>query len=134
MGLKEINMKTLMNVYIIVIGVIVASYGEVAFEWNGFISQVFGIAFEATRLALIDKLLNRPDQKMDPLVSLYYYAPVCTVCNFIMYLMFEARDLSGLELAKIGFGILLLNGMAAFALNVAVLFVVSLQSVSRAAF
>lgn len=128
LGIKSINMKTMTNIYIIVFGVIVASYGEVAFEWNGFIAQVAGIGFEATRLALIDKLLNKPDQKMDPLVSLYYFAPICTVCNVLMYLIFEAGKMTGQDLARIGFWTLMLNGGAAFALNMAVLFVVSFPS------
>ncbi|TGZ81749.1 TPT-domain-containing protein [Ascodesmis nigricans] len=128
LGIKSINMKTMTNIYIIVFGVIVASYGEVAFEWNGFIAQVAGIGFEATRLALIDKLLNKPDQKMDPLVSLYYFAPICTVCNVLMYLIFEAGKMTGQDLARIGFWTLMLNGGAAFALNMAVLFVIGKTS------
>ena len=41
---------------------------------SGFICQSLGIAFEACRLVAIQKLLH--GLKMDPLVSLYYFAPV----------------------------------------------------------
>ena len=41
---------------------------------SGFICQALGIAFEAARLVAIQKLLH--GLKMDPLVSLYYFAPV----------------------------------------------------------
>lgn len=38
--------------------VALASYGEIAFDWSGFISQALGIAFEASRLVCIQKLLT----------------------------------------------------------------------------
>lgn len=43
--------------------------------WSGFIFQAMGIMFEASRLVAIQKLLH--GLKMDPLVSLYWFAPVC---------------------------------------------------------
>lgn len=42
--------------------------------WSGFIFQAMGIMFEASRLVAIQKLLH--GLKMDPLVSLYWFAPV----------------------------------------------------------
>lgn len=129
-GTQEINFKMMGNVYVIVIGVIIASWAEVAFRWNGFISQVMGIMAEALRLVLIEKLLNKPEnkKKMEPMVMLYFYAPVCVVCNFVVYLMFEATSLSGPELAKVGFALFFFNGLIAFVLNIAVLLVVSEDS------
>lgn len=38
--------------------VALASYGEIAFDWQGFICQALGIAFEAARLVCIQKLLT----------------------------------------------------------------------------
>jgi hypothetical protein len=32
--------------------------GEIAFDWSGFIAQALGIAFEASRLVCIQKLLT----------------------------------------------------------------------------
>ena len=43
-------------------------------DMGGFICQALGIAFEAARLVAIQKLLH--GLKMDPLVSLYWFAPV----------------------------------------------------------
>jgi len=76
MGLEKPNIKVLGNVSVIVLGVIIASYGEIAFVFAGFVFQCFGIAFESIRLVMVQKLLSSPEYKMDPLVSLYYFAPV----------------------------------------------------------
>lgn len=113
---------------VIVAGVIVASYGEVAFNTVGVIYQVSGLCFEATRLVLIQKLLSSAEFKMDPLVSLYYYAPVCTVMNFIIFLATEAGTLQWADIQTVGIVLLVANASVAFLLNVSVVFLVSFWS------
>ena len=78
MQVEKPNMKVLGNVSVIVLGIIIASYGEVAFVLIGFVFQACGIVFESIRLVMVQKLLSL-EHKMDPLVSLYYVAPVCLV-------------------------------------------------------
>lgn len=75
MGTSPPNFKTLGNVSIIVLGVIIASFGELKFMLTGFLFQIGGIIFEAIRLNLVQSLLSSAEFKMDPLVSLYYFAP-----------------------------------------------------------
>lgn len=48
--------------------VALASYGEIAFDWQGFVCQALGIAFEAARLVCIQKLLT--GLKMGPVSPL----------------------------------------------------------------
>jgi hypothetical protein len=76
MRIEQPNMKVLGNVSVIVLGIIVASYGEIAFVFMGFVFQACGIIFESIRLVMVQKLLSSAEYKMDPLVSLYYFAPV----------------------------------------------------------
>jgi len=80
------KLRVLLNVLFIVLGVSLASLGEIRFVWAGFFFQAGGIFSEAIRLILIQILLSSESggQNMDPLVSLYYYAPVCTVMNFLV--------------------------------------------------
>jgi hypothetical protein len=73
------SFEVLVKVTVIVVGVIIASYGEFAFVFAGFFFQACGILAESLRLVLVQKLLSSPEHKMDPLVSLYYFAPVNTV-------------------------------------------------------
>ncbi|EEB88572.1 hypothetical protein MPER_13528, partial [Moniliophthora perniciosa FA553] len=69
----EPNRKLAVIVFMISVGVALASHGELHFNLFGFIVQAAAVAFEASRLVMIQILLH--GLKMDPLVSLHYYAP-----------------------------------------------------------
>jgi len=118
LGLSPPDMKILLNVSGIVIGVMIAAYGEIEFVMYGFLIQMAGILFEATRLALINALLSGSEFKMDPLVSFYYFAPICAVMNGVIALFVEVPKMTMAEIYNVGLFILLLNAMVAFALNV----------------
>lgn len=125
-GLKEPNMKILLNVSIIVVGVVLASVGEIHFVLAGFMFQLGGIVFEATRLVMMENLLSGADFKMDPLVSLYYFAPACAVMNGLAGLILEVPKMTFSEIRDVGYSHLIANAMVAFLLNVSVVFLVSL--------
>lgn len=124
-GVEEPSLKRFLNIMLIVAGVGLASFGEIDFSLAGFLFQVGGTVFEAMRLVMIQVLLSGDSQKMDPLVSLYYYAPVCAVMNLIIAIGSEANSFNPADMAKAGYGLLLLNAMVAFMLNVSSVFLVS---------
>jgi len=124
MSVETPNVRVLANVAVIVIGVMVASYGEIAFNLTGFVFQTAGIIFEAFRLILVQRLLWSTEYKMDPLVSLYYFAPVCALMNFLIFLVFEASKLGMPEILRLGLLTLLANAALAFVLNISVVFLV----------
>lgn len=124
MGIQKADLKVLFNVSFIVLGVIIASIGEIKFVMLGVIFQLGGILFEAIRLVMVERLLSSAEYKMDPLVSLYYFAPVCAIMNFCAALVFEIPRIQMEELYHVGLWILLANAMVAFALNVSVVFLV----------
>lgn len=109
----------------IVVGVVIASLGEIKFVLIGFLFQVGGIAFEAIRLTMVQRLLSSSEFKMDPLVSLYYFAPACATMNFVVALFTELPVLTLADIYRVGVFVLLANAMVAFALNVSVVFLVS---------
>ncbi|KFY39246.1 hypothetical protein V495_06060 [Pseudogymnoascus sp. VKM F-4514 (FW-929)] len=127
-GVQKPNMRVLFNVSFIVIGVVLASFGEIKFVMIGFLFQCGGIMFEAVRLVMVQRLLNSPDSKMDPLVSLYYFAPVCTVFNGLIALAWEVPKVTMPEIHKVGLHNFALNAMVAFALNVSVVFLIGKTS------
>ena len=133
MGVSPLNLKTLGNVSFIVLGVIIASYGEIKFVMTGFLFQLAGVAFEATRLVMVQKLLSSAEFKMDPLVSLYYFAPACAVMNGIVSLFIEVPNMTWGDVEKVGYIMFILNALVAFALNVSVVFLVSLHSIESVA-
>ena len=124
MGINKADLKVLFNVSFIVLGVIIASLGEIRFVLIGVIFQIGGIFFEAIRIVMVERLLSSAEYKMDPLVSLYYFAPVCAIMNFCMALVFEIPRIQMEELYHVGLWTLLANAVVAFALNISVVFLV----------
>lgn len=114
----------LFNVSFIVLGVVIASFGEIDFVLAGFLYQLAGLIFEALRINLVQTLLNGAEYKMDPLVSLYYFAPVCAVMNTIVALFLEVPQVTMEEFNAVGIPIFIANAGCAFLLNVAVVFLV----------
>ncbi|KAL2157207.1 hypothetical protein VTH06DRAFT_6343 [Thermothelomyces fergusii] len=127
-GVEEPSLRRFLNVLLIVAGVALASFGEIDFSLAGFLFQLGGIVFEAMRLVMIQVLLSADSQKMDPLVSLYYYAPVCAVMNLIVAIGAEANRFDPADLARAGCGLLLLNAVVAFMLNVSSVFLIGKTS------
>ena len=125
MRVEPASLRKLGNVSIIVVGVIVASYGEIQFVMIGFLYQCGGILFESIRMVMVQQLLSGADFKMDPLVSLFYYAPVCAIMNGTIALFAEVPYMTLLEVRNVGYSVLILNAMVAFLLNVSVVFLVS---------
>ncbi|KAK0612722.1 putative sugar phosphate/phosphate translocator [Lasiodiplodia hormozganensis] len=124
------NLRQLANVSVIVFGVTLATFGEANFSGFGFTLQACSIIFEATRLVLVQRLLNsNAEHKMDPLVSLYYFAPACAVLNGATTLLVEAPTMRwGQDFANLGALTLLANGAVAFALNVAAVMLIGKTS------
>ncbi|SMQ51494.1 unnamed protein product [Zymoseptoria tritici ST99CH_1A5] len=127
-GVAPVNLKTLGNVSFIVIGVMIASYGEINFVLIGFLFQIGGIVFEATRLVMVQRLLSSAEFKMDPLVSLYYFAPACAIMNGIVSLLVEIPKMTLADVEKVGYFTFLVNAMIAFLLNVSVVFLIGKTS------
>jgi len=120
-------LKTLGNVSFIVLGVIIASFGELQFVLIGVLFQMAGILFEAIRLTMVQRLLSSSEFKMDPLVSLYYFAPACAVMNGVVALVVEVPKVTMQDFYNVGLFVLLANAMVAFFLNVSVVLLVSVR-------
>ncbi|KAK5738595.1 hypothetical protein LTR17_005931 [Elasticomyces elasticus] len=128
MRVSEPSMKTLGNVSLIVVGVVIASFGEIQFVLIGFLFQCGGIVFEAIRLVMVQQLLSGSEFKMDPLVSLYYFAPACAIMNGVTALVIEVPRLSISDIERVGYMVLFANAMVAFMLNVSVVFLIGKTS------
>jgi hypothetical protein len=109
-----------MNMGVIAVGVAIAAYGEVNFVVVGVAQQLSSLVFEATRLMLVQVLMNSQGMALNPIQSLYYVSPACLLCLSIPWtvlelpLLLEREDWGGLSP-----WVLLANAAAAFALNLA---------------
>ncbi|CEJ58756.1 Putative DMT family organic anion transporter [Penicillium brasilianum] len=127
-GIAPANFKTLGNVAIIVLGVVIASFGEIKFNMLGFLIQCGGIVFEALRLVMVQRLLSSAEFKMDPLVSLYYYAPACAVTNGIVTLFTDVPRMTMNDIYSLGIMTLIANALVAFLLNASVVLLIGKTS------
>lgn len=62
---------------------------------------------------------------MDPLVSLYYFAPACAIMNGLCTIFVELPKMTMDDIYRVGPFVLLANALVAFMLNVSVVFLVS---------
>ncbi|KAK8143465.1 solute carrier 35 member [Beauveria asiatica] len=114
------NLKFLGNVAFIVFGVMIATFGEIQFHLLGFFFQACAIIFGTLRLVLVQRLLSHPELNMDPMVSLYYYAPACALFNGVLTAVIEAPDMRLSDFSSVGVPMLLANAFVAFLLNVSI--------------
>jgi hypothetical protein len=80
---------------------------------------------------MVQRILSAPEFKMDPLVSLYYYAPACAVINAICTLFIEIPTMQMSDIYRVGIFVLIANAAVAFALNVSVVFLVCCPEFDR---
>ncbi|CAM8961263.1 unnamed protein product [Rhodiola kirilowii] len=122
------NSNTMANMLAISFGVGIAAYGEAKFNTWGVVLQLGAVAFEATRLVMIQILLTSKGISLNPITSLYYVAPCCLVFLFVPWIVVEAprlRDSSSFHMDFVVFGT---NSLCAFALNLAVFLLVGKTS------
>jgi hypothetical protein len=126
-GMARPDLKQFLNVSIIILGVMIASFGEINFVLIGFLFQIAGLVFEALRLTMVQRLLSSSDLKMDPLVSLYYFAPVCAAINGAIAMVLEVPRVTMADINNVGLLTFFLNGLCAFMLNVSLVILVRLS-------
>jgi len=123
--IQDMNQRLFVIVLMISGGVCLASYGELRFDLFGFIIQSLAVIFEASRLVMIQVLLH--GMKMDPLVSLHYYAPVVAMINLFI-LPFTEGMAPFQEALRVGPMIFFSNASIAFGLNIAAVFLIGVTS------
>ncbi|BAE66448.1 unnamed protein product [Aspergillus oryzae RIB40] len=119
-GVATPSMEVLINILIITCSVGLAVSGEIQFSLLGIFYQMASLVCDANRLVMMQILLSEDGQKMDPLVSLYYTAPVCAVMNSIIAWNTELRDFHWSVVPNTGYLTLLANAVVGFMLNVSI--------------
>ena len=117
-GLEKASAVEVNIVMIISVGVALTSIGELDFNMTGFLFQLFAVIFESSRLVMTGLFLKKLG--LDSLSTLYYIAPLCGAAIGCACFAFEFHSLPAEKLLSLSFwGILVLNGLVAFTLNIA---------------
>lgn len=125
---ESFKSDTMVNMVSISFGVGIAAYGEAKFDVFGVVLQLGAVAFEATRLVLIQILLNAKGIKLNPITSLYYVAPCCLVFLSVPWFVVELPVLMETSSFHFDFFVFGTNSICAFALNLAVFLLVGKTS------
>ncbi|XP_010931549.1 probable sugar phosphate/phosphate translocator At4g32390 [Elaeis guineensis] len=120
--------ETLLNMLSISFGVAIAAYGEARFNSWGVMLQLAAVAFEATRLVLIQILLTSKGISLNPITSLYYVSPCCLVFLLLPWCLVELPVLRATSSFHPDLFIFGTNSLCAFALNLAVFLLVGKTS------
>ncbi|PLB52518.1 TPT-domain-containing protein [Aspergillus steynii IBT 23096] len=119
-GVATPSLSVLLNILVIAASVGLAVAGEIQFSLLGLLFQLASLVFDANRLVMIQILLSDEGQRMDPLVSLYYSAPVCAVMNFLVAWRTEWPGFQLAEISRNTCAALVLNAAVGFMLNVSI--------------
>ncbi|KAG0480416.1 hypothetical protein HPP92_010989 [Vanilla planifolia] len=120
--------STMANMLSISLGVAIAAYGEARFNTLGVVLQLGAVAFEATRLVLIQVLLSSKGITLNPITTLYYVSPCCLVFLTLPWAIVEFPLLRSTPAFHFDFLIFGTNSFCAFALNLAVFLLVGKTS------
>jgi len=128
METEQFQWSKLVNMVVISVGVVIASFGEIDFVLVGVLMQMAAILTESTRLTLVQLLLQSRGIKLNPITSLYYIAPCCFVFLAIPFGLYELPILMADTAIKFNPWILLLNCLTAFGLNLSVFLLIGKTS------
>lgn len=125
--IEHFRTSSALNMCLIAFGVVVCAIGEANLVIKGLVQQLAALVFEATRLTLVQILINSKGLNMNPLQSLYYVSPACLLSLAVPFVLVELQGLvhSPPELRP---AVLLANALAAFVLNLAVFLLIGKTS------
>jgi len=125
-GTKAFSWKPVIIVGVISVGVAIASFSETHFSKFGLAVQLLAMFVEATRVTLIQILLQ--GYNMSPLMSLYLFAPICLGLNILVIPILEGTE-AFKRLADVGFVTLFANAALTFALNLSSVYLISISAI-----
>ena len=119
-GQQTLSLPKILNLFIVVIGTLIASYGEMAFVLQGFVFLLASLVLEAVRICLLQILLQKPELKLNPVQTMMYVSPVTAAALSAVAFSIEGPQVLNARTAFTGAAlgaIFLTNAVCAFALN-----------------
>lgn len=108
-------------------GVLIASFGEVNFSAVGTAIQVASLVFEATRLTLLQVLLQKKGYRFNPMTAMFYLSPITALFLFMLFIVRESSVVL-VSIANVSPHLIFANCCCAFVLNIAVFLLVGKTS------
>lgn len=128
LGTEKFSSTVTANMLLIAFGVVVCAFGEMNLVLKGLMTQLAALGFEASRLTLVQILINSQGLNMNPLQSLYYISPACLLCLSVPLVLVEIGPIMADLTLKFYPSVFLANALAAFVLNLAVFLLIGKTS------
>jgi len=128
LGTEKWSNQTMMNMAVVTLGVMIASYGEINFVLIGVAVQLGSILCESTRLSLVQILLQRKGMKLNPFTTMYYISPACFGFLLVPFALLEAPKIQADLDLKFDPLLFFLNCCVALGLNLAVFLLIGKTS------
>ncbi|KAG6664109.1 probable sugar phosphate/phosphate translocator At3g17430 isoform X1 [Carya illinoinensis] len=124
-GISKPKCDVFLSMWLISVGVVISSYGEIHFNVIGTVYQVIGIFAEALRLVLTQVLLQKKGLTLNPITSLYYIAPCSFVFLFAAWCLLEKTQMQvSQDQNEFNYWIFFSNALCALALNFSIFLVI----------
>ncbi|KAK3286727.1 hypothetical protein CYMTET_5732 [Cymbomonas tetramitiformis] len=127
-GTEQYSNKIMLNMAVVTVGVMIASYGEINFVLTGVLMQLASILFESSRLTLVQILLQRRGMKLNPITTLYYIAPACFCFLSVPFVLIELPKMQESVDWNFDVTIFAANATVALGLNLAVFLLIGKTS------
>jgi hypothetical protein len=120
LGTQEWSMPKIASLFIITLGLVITSWGELNFSWLGFTMQVTALVTEGLRINIIELRMKSAGYKLNALSSVQVFAPLVCLLLFICALFIDRAAFDMEQIDAIGKWIFLANASVAFLLNLVI--------------
>lgn len=120
-GTEHFSWQLLLDILLITAGVGISAFGEVNLVMLGLVLLLISMCADAVRLTFVQQLVQSSEIRFNPITTLYYIAPLAAMCLTVPCIFMELRGaMAVLSAGTTAWWHFLLNGFAAFSLNLAV--------------
>lgn len=112
------------TLFLTTFGLVLASAGEVNFNLTGMLCQAVALAAEGFRINLLEIRLKSKGYKLNPLSSMKILAPLVLMTLLVCLLALDRQAFDLGAIARLGWGLTIVNGLLACVLNLSVFFVI----------
>jgi len=120
MGNQTWSAPVAKTIFIITIGLVITSRGELKFNAYGFGLQVLAVVAESCRLNLVETRLKSQGLRINPLTSMLIFPPIVGTILALCVVVLDRDALSWPRIHEVGEMVFVANALVAFILNIAI--------------
>jgi hypothetical protein len=120
LGTQKWSVPIVKCLFVITLGLVITSIGEMNFHLLGFAVQIIALISEGFRINLLEVRLKASGYNLNALSSVMIFAPMVCVLLFASALLFDRSAFDAQPIVEIGLWVFSANAVMAFLLNVVI--------------